>query len=50
MIKIRKNSKAKAWNVYASNLEKLGTFTFHLQEVKAYFPGCAIKGHDVFLA
>jgi hypothetical protein len=49
MIKIRKNSKAKIWNIYAFNGDNLGTYSYHLQEVKAYFPGATIKGQDVFL-
>lgn len=50
MTKIRKNSKVKIWNVYASNGESLGTYSFHIQEVKAYFPNCTIQKQDVFLA
>lgn len=50
MTKYRKNSKVKIWNVYASNGESLGQYSFHTEEVKAYFPGCTIKKLDVFLA
>lgn len=49
MVKIRKNSKAKVWSVYTANNEFIGEFTFHLQEVKAYFPGCRILKHTVTL-
>ncbi len=50
MIKIRKNSKVKIWNVYSFNGESLGQYSFHVSEVKAYFPGCTIKKQDVFLS
>jgi hypothetical protein len=50
MIKVRKNSKVKTWNVFAANGESLGAYSFHTAEVKAYFPGCTIKKQDVFLA
>lgn len=50
MIKVRKNSKAKVWSLYTSSNEFLGEYTFHLQEVKAYFPGCRIIKHTVTLA
>jgi len=50
MVKIRKNSKLKVWNVYAANGESLGQFSFYTQEVKTYFPNCRIKKQDVFLA
>ena len=49
MIKVRKNAKVKVWNVYAYNGENLGSYSFCLQEVKAYFPGAAIKGNNVYL-
>jgi len=49
MTKIRKNSKAKVWSVYTAKNEFLGEYTFHLQEVKAYFPGCRIVKHTVTL-
>ena len=49
MIKIRKNSKVKDWNVYRANGESLGTYSFHLSEVKAYFPGCRIVKSFVYL-
>jgi hypothetical protein len=49
MIKVRKNSKIKVWNIYAFDGENLGTYSFHTQEVKAYFPGCTIKGNNVYL-
>ncbi len=50
MIKVRKNSKAKLWNVYTISGTFLGRFCFHSAEVKAYFPGCTIKKQDVFLS
>ena len=50
MVKIRKNSKVKIWNVYAANGESLGQYSFHVTEVKAYFPGCTIQKQDVYLA
>mgnify|MGYP003330210099 CR=1 FL=1 len=49
MIKLRKNSKSKVWNFYAYNGESLGGYNYHTQEVKAYFPGCTIKGNNVYL-
>ena len=49
MIKVRKNSKIKVWNIYAFDGENLGAYSFHTQEVKAYFPGCTIKGNNVYL-
>ncbi len=49
-IKIRKNSKAKLWNVYTMGGTHLGRFFFHTAEVKAYFPGCTIRKQDVILS
>jgi len=49
MIKVRKNSKIKVWNIYAFDGASLGAYSFHTQEVKAYFPGCTIKGNNVYL-
>jgi len=49
MIKVRKNAKVKIWNVYASNGESLGQYSFYVAEVKAYFPGCTIQKQNVYL-
>jgi len=49
MIKLRKNSKSKVWNIFAANGDHLGEFTFHTSEVKAYFPGCRINKTNVYL-
>jgi hypothetical protein len=49
MIKVRKNAKVKIWNVYASNGESLGQYSFYVSEVKAYFPGCTIQKQNVYL-
>jgi hypothetical protein len=50
MIKLRKNARFKLWNVFASNGEFLGEFSFCKEEVKAYFPGCTIEKQTVHLA